>query len=146
MKDVLNESLYRSHYISDASSDEDNEFEIAAPGGKLDESRYNNYHRSLRSRRGIAPPSTLLYYLRYLCSSGPTRAHPLTSMFVPTVHTKGQTIVNEILRIFDLSYEYGPCVGVTRLARWERAYKAGLNPPIQVRRWREFHVSLVTEI
>lgn len=41
--------------------------------------------------------------------------------------------MNEILRIFDLSYEYGPCLGVSRLERWERAQKAGLNPPIQVR-------------
>lgn len=41
--------------------------------------------------------------------------------------------MHEILRLFDLSYEYGPCVGVSRLARWERAHKAGLNPPVQVR-------------
>ena len=31
------------------------------------------------------------------------------------------------------SYEYGPCVGVSRLDRWERAYALGLNPPPEVR-------------
>jgi DNA polymerase delta subunit 4 len=29
------------------------------------------------------------------------------------------------------SYEYGPCVGVTRLERWERAAALGLNPPLE---------------
>ncbi|KAG9030308.1 hypothetical protein FRB95_004140 [Tulasnella sp. JGI-2019a] len=38
-----------------------------------------------------------------------------------------------ILRRFDLSYEYGPCVGFTRMERWERANKLGLNPPPIVR-------------
>lgn len=31
------------------------------------------------------------------------------------------------------SYEYGPCVGVSRLERWERAQALGLNPPPEVR-------------
>jgi DNA polymerase delta subunit 4 len=30
------------------------------------------------------------------------------------------------------SYEYGPCVGVSRLERWERANILGLNPPVAV--------------
>jgi hypothetical protein len=30
------------------------------------------------------------------------------------------------------SYEYGPCVGVTRLERWERAAALGLSPPVEV--------------
>ncbi|KAG8883884.1 hypothetical protein FRB97_005722 [Tulasnella sp. 331] len=38
-----------------------------------------------------------------------------------------------ILRRFDLSYEYGPCIGFTRMERWERADKLGLNPPPVVR-------------
>ena len=38
----------------------------------------------------------------------------------------------DILRVFDLSASYGPCVGVTRLQRWERAKKWGLNPPEEV--------------
>ncbi|OBZ73719.1 DNA polymerase delta subunit 4 [Grifola frondosa] len=48
------------------------------------------------------------------------------------VHAEGQTMVHHILRVFDLSYEYGPCIGVTRLERWERADALGLNPPPEV--------------
>ncbi len=40
---------------------------------------------------------------------------------------------SDILRIFDMTSRYGPCVGVTRLQRWERAKKWGLNPPEEVR-------------
>lgn len=30
------------------------------------------------------------------------------------------------------SYEFGPCVGIPRLDRWERAQALGLNPPKEV--------------
>ncbi|TBU56796.1 DNA polymerase delta, subunit 4-domain-containing protein [Dichomitus squalens] len=49
------------------------------------------------------------------------------------VHANGQSMVHHILRVFDLSYEYGPCVGVSRLDRWERAHALGLNPPPEVK-------------
>ncbi|XP_068651366.1 uncharacterized protein [Aristolochia californica] len=38
----------------------------------------------------------------------------------------------EVLRQFDLNIAYGPCLGLTRLARWDRADKLGLNPPKDV--------------
>ncbi|KAK3084494.1 hypothetical protein FSP39_014372 [Pinctada imbricata] len=38
-----------------------------------------------------------------------------------------------LLKQFDLTLEFGPCVGITRLERWERAEKHGLNPPPEVR-------------
>ncbi|KAL7991925.1 hypothetical protein Chor_016181 [Crotalus horridus] len=38
----------------------------------------------------------------------------------------------EILKQFDLSWQYGPCTGITRMQRWERAKFLGLNPPITV--------------
>jgi DNA polymerase delta subunit 4 len=38
----------------------------------------------------------------------------------------------EMLRQFDLCTEYGPCLGMPRLERWERAEKFGLNPPLMV--------------
>ncbi|KAF8301071.1 hypothetical protein DL93DRAFT_2160926 [Clavulina sp. PMI_390] len=88
------------------SVSEDDEFEpLESPGSKLDDSRYAAYHRSLKAKRGIARP----------------------------IHTDGQSQAHEILRIFDLSYEYGPCVGVSRMDRWMRAQKLGLNPPLQVK-------------
>lgn len=39
----------------------------------------------------------------------------------------------KILKDFDLNSDFGPCMGITRMERWERASKFGLNPPIQVR-------------
>ncbi|NXR56333.1 DPOD4 polymerase, partial [Hippolais icterina] len=39
----------------------------------------------------------------------------------------------EMLRRFDLSWEYGPCTGITRLQRWERAQELGLSPPSSIR-------------
>ena len=30
------------------------------------------------------------------------------------------------------SYNYGPCIGTTRIQRWQRAKALGLNPPIEV--------------
>ncbi|XP_032074423.1 DNA polymerase delta subunit 4 [Thamnophis elegans] len=38
----------------------------------------------------------------------------------------------EILKQFDLSRQYGPCTGITRMQRWERAKFLGLNPPTTV--------------
>jgi DNA polymerase delta subunit 4 len=37
-----------------------------------------------------------------------------------------------LLLMFDRNYDYGPCIGVTRLERWERAQAMGLNPPLEV--------------
>lgn len=40
---------------------------------------------------------------------------------------------NEIvLRQFDMNMAYGPCLGMTRLARWDRAQRLGLNPPKEI--------------
>ncbi|PAV19784.1 dna polymerase subunit delta-4 [Pyrrhoderma noxium] len=52
---------------------------------------------------------------------------------MPPIHAEEQSKIHHILRIFDTSYEYGPCVGMTRLERWERAHAFGLNPPPEVR-------------
>jgi|UniRef100_A0A7S1T1A7 DNA polymerase delta subunit 4 len=37
------------------------------------------------------------------------------------------------LKKFDLATKYGPCIGMTRLERWERASELGLSPPKDVR-------------
>eukprot|EP00250_Pteridium_aquilinum_P004326 c14542_g1_i1 orf=92-475(+) len=41
--------------------------------------------------------------------------------------------LEETLRQFDMNMRYGPCLGMTRLERWERANKLGMNPPVQVK-------------
>jgi DNA polymerase delta subunit 4 len=38
----------------------------------------------------------------------------------------------KILRHFDISSQYGPCIGIPRLRRWKRADGLGLNPPLEV--------------
>ncbi|XP_070778255.1 DNA polymerase delta subunit 4 [Enoplosus armatus] len=37
------------------------------------------------------------------------------------------------LRQFDLDWRFGPCTGIGRLQRWERAKLHGLNPPEEIR-------------
>ncbi|XP_068607304.1 DNA polymerase delta subunit 4 isoform X2 [Brachionichthys hirsutus] len=39
----------------------------------------------------------------------------------------------EKLRHFDLDWRFGPCTGISRLDRWERAKGHGLNPPGEIR-------------
>ncbi|KAJ8247738.1 hypothetical protein GJAV_G00249720 [Gymnothorax javanicus] len=39
----------------------------------------------------------------------------------------------EELKQFDLDWRYGPCAGISRLQRWERAELHGLNPPQTIR-------------
>ncbi|CAI5681565.1 DNA polymerase delta subunit 4 [Oreochromis niloticus] len=39
----------------------------------------------------------------------------------------------EKLRQFDLDWSFGPCTGISRLQRWERAKLHGLNPPEEIR-------------
>ncbi|KAK4204742.1 DNA polymerase delta, subunit 4-domain-containing protein [Triangularia verruculosa] len=47
-------------------------------------------------------------------------------------HTSGLSTGEKVLRYWDVSSQFGPCVGMTRLRRWQRAERLGLNPPIEV--------------
>ncbi|KAJ5645185.1 hypothetical protein N7507_011196 [Penicillium longicatenatum] len=47
-------------------------------------------------------------------------------------HQGGVNLEEKILRNFDQSSQYGPCIGMNRTQRWRRAQKLGLNPPIEV--------------
>ncbi|KAH0264196.1 UDP-glucose 4-epimerase, partial [Aureobasidium melanogenum] len=50
----------------------------------------------------------------------------------PRVHQQGLDMSEKILREFDMSGQYGPCIGIARVKRWRRANTLGLNPPIEV--------------
>ncbi|KAF3907566.1 hypothetical protein AA313_de0203183 [Arthrobotrys entomopaga] len=50
----------------------------------------------------------------------------------PPIHQEGLTDYEKILRHFDLSSQYGPCVGGSRFKRWNRADRFGLEPPMEV--------------
>ncbi|KAJ5295781.1 hypothetical protein PENANT_c001G07709 [Penicillium antarcticum] len=50
----------------------------------------------------------------------------------PRIHQQGIDVEEKILRHFDLSSQYGPCIGIPRVNRWRRANALKLNPPIEV--------------
>ncbi|KAH0490488.1 hypothetical protein TgHK011_001955 [Trichoderma gracile] len=50
----------------------------------------------------------------------------------PRVHQEGLDLAEKVLRYFDVSSQYGPCIGITRMKRWHRAERLGLKPPIEV--------------
>lgn len=50
----------------------------------------------------------------------------VTNSLNPTEDWDGR---EEMLRQFDMNMSYGPCLGLTRLERWERANALGLDPP-----------------
>ncbi|KKZ67187.1 hypothetical protein EMCG_07132 [[Emmonsia] crescens] len=50
----------------------------------------------------------------------------------PRVHQEHLTMHEKILRHFDLSNQYGPCIGIARIKRWRRAQMLNLNPPLEV--------------
>ncbi|CAN1271605.1 DNA polymerase delta subunit 4 [Linum perenne] len=39
----------------------------------------------------------------------------------------------QMLREFDMNMAYGPCIGMTRSARWERAHRLGMNPSGEIK-------------
>ncbi|KAI9803404.1 MAG: hypothetical protein M1833_000923 [Piccolia ochrophora] len=50
----------------------------------------------------------------------------------PRVHQQDLGIHEKILRHFDLSSQFGPCIGTARMKRWNRAHSLNLHPPIEV--------------
>ncbi|KAJ4352451.1 uncharacterized protein N0V89_007799 [Didymosphaeria variabile] len=50
----------------------------------------------------------------------------------PRYHQDDLSLEEKILRKFDMTGQFGPCVGIARLKRWKRAQRLGLEPPIEV--------------
>ncbi|KAK4544881.1 hypothetical protein LTR36_003785 [Oleoguttula mirabilis] len=50
----------------------------------------------------------------------------------PRVHQEGLSVHEKVLREWDMSGQYGPCIGIARLKRWKRANLLGLKPPMEV--------------
>ena len=61
------------------------------------------------------------------------RAPPSTGRGQVKLQPRDSAATEAMLREFDLNSEYGPCAGMTRLERWDRAQKWGLSPPQNVR-------------
>ncbi|KAJ6528708.1 DNA polymerase delta, subunit 4-domain-containing protein [Mycena sp. CBHHK59/15] len=127
---------------SDLSSDDDEVEEIEEPGKKetlpVKAATKTSVVKVSRPREKVQDGTPLVGKLLELNEDDPRwRRHyadvRATRGGMQLIHDEGQTKIHDILRVFDLSYEYGPCVGVTRLERWERASALGLDPPIEVR-------------
>jgi DNA polymerase delta subunit 4 len=59
-------------------------------------------------------------------------------LFVKTSEKDDQDLLStdekeKILKQFDLATKFGPCIGISRLSRWERAEKKGLSPDPRVK-------------
>ena len=63
------------------------------------------------------------------CHAADAAALPARTPAQPLTDDERQT-----LRAFDLDLKFGPCIGPSRLERWERAERLGLEPPSQVKR------------
>lgn len=50
----------------------------------------------------------------------------------PRVHQSELSLGEKILREWDMSGQFGPCIGISREGRWRRAKRLGLEPPIEV--------------
>ncbi|OWF53108.1 DNA polymerase delta subunit 4-like [Mizuhopecten yessoensis] len=62
---------------------------------------------------------------------GPIPSSSKADANVPiNLHGKSE---KDFLREFDMNLEFGPCIGISRLERWERAQKHGLEPPLEVK-------------
>lgn len=48
------------------------------------------------------------------------------------IHIDHEDRVQQILRVFDLDPNYGPCMGMSRLERWQRAKDLDLDPPQEI--------------
>ncbi|CAJ1935916.1 unnamed protein product [Sphenostylis stenocarpa] len=61
-----------------------------------------------------------------------SRKTPVKASTLAPIKAEIQDEKEKLLRQFDLNMACGPCVGITRLERWERAQSLGLNPPLEI--------------
>ncbi|XP_058382254.1 DNA polymerase delta subunit 4 isoform X2 [Diceros bicornis minor] len=83
--------------------------------------------------RGPVPQGTGLGRPEKQCVIAGEEAQPLS------VDVSVDEAELELLRQFDLAWQYGPCTGITRLQRWHRAKQMGLEPPPEVRQVLQTH-------
>jgi hypothetical protein len=106
-------------------------------GGKLNvkDKRWNELFKETKKKMGDAEPSKFFPLLLPRPSLSRREYTVLTGIAcASSVHcdSKSHNRVHHILRVFDLSSQWGPCVGISRLERWKRAEEWGLEPPVEV--------------
>ncbi|KAK3829121.1 MAG: DNA polymerase delta, subunit 4-domain-containing protein [Benniella sp.] len=89
-----------------------------------------------------APVPTVIVPTKERASTAPAVQSKVAIKVVPKVvpkmicraiHQNGLSEDEKLLRQFDLASKYGPCLDLTRLERWERAFELGLDPPQNVK-------------
>ncbi|KAF3966749.1 hypothetical protein ACB098_12G088000 [Castanea mollissima] len=90
-----------------------------------------------RKKSGVSKPSNSKISTKKSLKNAATFGSDITQPSALISHgspdLKDDNDENEdILRKFDMNMAYGPCLGMTRLARWERARSLGLNPPEEI--------------
>ncbi|KAJ7176638.1 DNA polymerase delta, subunit 4-domain-containing protein [Mycena filopes] len=129
----------------EVSDDEDDEVEIIEDGSEVEEKRAPqqvavkkamNVVKVTRPRTSPVKPPPTEAVLELNAKDPRWSAHLKEARtrrgYLKLIHAEDQDKFHDILRVFDLSYEYGPCDGVSRLERWERASALGLSPPVEV--------------
>lgn len=94
--------------------------EASEEAQKLSDARIKKYWKAIEDER-MTPQSKQSRKIRLFVL--------LTSS---TVHQEGVHLHEKILRHFDLSAEFGPCIGHQRSSRWKRAHRLGQQPPMEV--------------
>uniref|UniRef100_UPI00359026EC DNA polymerase delta subunit 4 n=1 Tax=Myxine glutinosa TaxID=7769 RepID=UPI00359026EC len=85
--------------------------------------------------RGVRPKKAAGSSVR-----GCTRQAPeSTSKTIPHVHGGVTESELQVLRTFDLNFEFGPCTGISRKQRWNRAVHLGLTPPQHIHSLLDFY-------
>lgn len=110
------------------------ERELAAE--KITDAQVKQYWKAEEDSR-LAPRGMCPNLLRHQSDASCTGRHfaPLKARILTlslTVHQSSLSLHEKILRHFDLSSQYGPCIGIQRLQRWKRANMLGLEPPVEV--------------
>ena len=63
----------------------------------------------------------------------PCLCEPATAEWRDPADAAKRDAVETRLRQFDLEVRFGPCMGISRLQRWERAQRLGKEPPADVK-------------
>lgn len=61
--------------------------------------------------------------------TSPTKEEEIPEHVKPYLEESSRQKLIDLLKSFDLDANFGPCIGLTRLERWNRAKTLSLNPP-----------------
>ena len=93
----------------------------------------SHFQQTKASERAPAAPRGKSHQSSKAAAGGKSSAAAAEAAGAATTSQSAAAAADEAaLRQFDLSTRYGPCTGITRMQRWERAVKLGLSPPPEV--------------